>query len=33
MNYLDNLFNLKNKIAVLTGGGGILAGEMALGFA
>jgi NAD(P)-dependent dehydrogenase (short-subunit alcohol dehydrogenase family) len=32
MNYLDNLFNLKNKIAVLTGGGGILAGEMALGF-
>ena len=31
MDYLNQLFNLKNKIAVLTGGGGILAGEMAAG--
>lgn len=32
MEYLEDLFNLKNKVAVLTGGGGILAGEMAKGF-
>lgn len=32
MDYLNKLFNLKNKTAVLTGGGGILAGEMAKGF-
>ena len=32
MGYLNNLFNLKDKVAVLTGGGGILAGEMAKGF-
>jgi NAD(P)-dependent dehydrogenase (short-subunit alcohol dehydrogenase family) len=32
MSYLENLFNVKNKVAVLTGGGGILAGEMARGF-
>jgi NAD(P)-dependent dehydrogenase (short-subunit alcohol dehydrogenase family) len=25
MNYLDNLFNLKGKVAVITGGGGVLA--------
>jgi NAD(P)-dependent dehydrogenase (short-subunit alcohol dehydrogenase family) len=33
MNYLDTLFNLKGKVAVLTGGGGVLAGEMAKGLA
>jgi NAD(P)-dependent dehydrogenase (short-subunit alcohol dehydrogenase family) len=32
MEYLDTLFNIKDKIAILTGGGGILAGEMAKGF-
>lgn len=32
MSFLDNFFNLKDKVAVLTGGGGILAGEMARGF-
>ncbi len=32
MEYLDQLFNIKNKVAVLTGGAGILAGEMAKGF-
>jgi NAD(P)-dependent dehydrogenase (short-subunit alcohol dehydrogenase family) len=32
MEYLQSLFNLENKIVVLTGGGGILAGEMARGF-
>jgi len=32
MSYLKNLFNLENKVVVLTGGGGILAGEMARGF-
>ena len=32
MDYLINLFNLKNKVCVLTGGGGILAVEMANGF-
>lgn len=32
MEYLKSLFNLENKVAVLTGGGGILAGEMAKGF-
>jgi NAD(P)-dependent dehydrogenase (short-subunit alcohol dehydrogenase family) len=32
MNYLKKLFNLEEKVAVLTGGGGILAGEMAKGF-
>lgn len=32
MNYLKTFFNIENKIAVLTGGGGILAGEMAKGF-
>ena len=31
MNYLDNLFNLSGKVAVLTGGGGVLAGEIAKG--
>jgi NAD(P)-dependent dehydrogenase (short-subunit alcohol dehydrogenase family) len=31
MNNLDSLFIIENKIAVLTGGGGILAGEMARG--
>ncbi len=32
MDYLKSLFNIENKVAVLTGGGGILAGEMATGF-
>jgi len=32
MKFIDSLFNLENKVAVLTGGGGILAGEMAKGF-
>jgi NAD(P)-dependent dehydrogenase (short-subunit alcohol dehydrogenase family) len=32
MGYLDKLFNLHDKVAVLTGGSGILAGEMAKGF-
>ena len=32
MEYLKSLFNIENKVAVLTGGGGILAGEMAAGF-
>jgi NAD(P)-dependent dehydrogenase (short-subunit alcohol dehydrogenase family) len=32
MKFLDTLFNLENKVAVLTGGGGVLAGEMAKGF-
>jgi NAD(P)-dependent dehydrogenase (short-subunit alcohol dehydrogenase family) len=31
MDYLKKLFNIENKIAVLTGGGGVLAGEMANG--
>ncbi|MBN1302592.1 MAG: SDR family oxidoreductase [Melioribacteraceae bacterium] len=32
MEYLSSLFDIKNRVAVLTGGGGILAGEMAKGF-
>jgi NAD(P)-dependent dehydrogenase (short-subunit alcohol dehydrogenase family) len=32
MKYLETLFNIENKIAVLTGGAGILAGEMAKAF-
>jgi len=32
MNYLKSLFNVDGKVAVLTGGGGILATEMASGF-
>jgi len=32
MEYLKSLFNLENKTAVLTGGAGVLAGEMARGF-
>jgi NAD(P)-dependent dehydrogenase (short-subunit alcohol dehydrogenase family) len=32
MDYIKSLFNIEDKIAVLTGGGGILAGEMARGF-
>ncbi|MBN1116178.1 MAG: SDR family oxidoreductase [Bacteroidales bacterium] len=31
MNYLDNLFNLKGKTAVITGGGGVLAGSIGMG--
>ena len=31
MTYLDQIFNLKNKVAVITGGGGVLAGKMAEG--
>jgi NAD(P)-dependent dehydrogenase (short-subunit alcohol dehydrogenase family) len=32
MDYLNNLFNLQDKVCLLTGGGGILAGRMAHGF-
>ena len=32
MNYVESLFNVENKVTVLTGGGGILAGAMAIGF-
>ncbi|MGD0337926.1 MAG: hypothetical protein ABSB78_03990 [Bacteroidota bacterium] len=32
MNYLETLFNIENKVIVLTGGGGVLVGEMAKGF-
>ncbi|MCB0743112.1 MAG: SDR family oxidoreductase [Ignavibacteriae bacterium] len=32
MEYLNKLFNLQDKVVLLTGGGGILAGEMAKGF-
>jgi NAD(P)-dependent dehydrogenase (short-subunit alcohol dehydrogenase family) len=32
MNYLETLFHVENKVTVLTGGGGILAGAMAQGF-
>ena len=32
MNYLDQIFNLTGKVAVLTGGAGVLAAEMASGF-
>jgi NAD(P)-dependent dehydrogenase (short-subunit alcohol dehydrogenase family) len=32
MDYLKNLFNIEGKVAVITGGGGVLAGEMAKGF-
>jgi len=31
MQYIDKLFNLENKVAVITGGGGVLAGKMAEG--
>jgi NAD(P)-dependent dehydrogenase (short-subunit alcohol dehydrogenase family) len=33
MNYLDNLFNLKGRVALLTGGGGVLAGAIGAGLA
>lgn len=32
MDYINELFSVKEKVAVLTGGGGVLAGEMASGF-
>ena len=32
MDYLKSLFNIEGKVAVLTGGGGTLVGEMARGF-
>jgi NAD(P)-dependent dehydrogenase (short-subunit alcohol dehydrogenase family) len=32
MGYLDSLFHLRNKVAVLTGGSGVLAREIAQGF-
>jgi len=32
MDYINKLFGVKDKVAVLTGGGGVLAGEMARGF-
>ncbi len=31
MSYIDKFFNLKNKVAVITGGGGVLASKMAEG--
>jgi len=31
MSYLDKLFDIKNKVAVITGGGGVFAGKMAEG--
>ena len=31
MTYLNQIFNLKNKVAIITGGGGVLAGKMAEG--
>lgn len=33
MSYVDKLFDVKNKVAVITGAGGYLCGEIALGFA
>lgn len=33
MSYLDQTFNLKNKVAVITGGGGVLAAEIGSGLA
>jgi Dehydrogenases with different specificities (related to short-chain alcohol dehydrogenases) len=33
MNYIDELVNLKDRVAVLTGGGGVIAGKMADGLA
>ena len=33
MNYVDNLFSLKGKVAVVIGGGGVLGGAMAEGLA
>lgn len=33
MGYLESLFNLQNKVVVITGGGGLLCSEMAKGFA
>lgn len=32
MDYLEEAFNLKNKVVAITGGAGYLCGEMALGF-
>jgi NAD(P)-dependent dehydrogenase (short-subunit alcohol dehydrogenase family) len=32
MGYLESLFNLEKKVVILTGGGGVLAAEMALKF-
>jgi NADP-dependent 3-hydroxy acid dehydrogenase YdfG len=32
MNYLESFFNLNDKVAVLTGGAGVLASAMAKGF-
>jgi NAD(P)-dependent dehydrogenase (short-subunit alcohol dehydrogenase family) len=32
MEYIKTLFNIENKVAIFTGGGGILAGEIAKGF-
>lgn len=33
MSYLDSLFNLEGKVAVITGGGGVLASEIGTGLA
>tara|TARA_B100000787_G_scaffold170310_1_gene166201 strand:+ start:10713 stop:11489 length:777 start_codon:yes stop_codon:yes gene_type:complete len=32
MNFIDNMFNLENKVVVITGGAGFLCSTMALGF-
>ena len=33
MDYIDDLFNLKGKVSVVIGGGGVLGGAMAEGLA
>lgn len=33
MNYIDKLFNLEDKVAVITGGGGVLASTIGMGLA
>ncbi len=33
MNYIDNLFKLEGKVALITGGGGVLAGAIGSGLA
>ena len=32
-NYIDKLFDLQNKVVLITGGGGVLAGAIGEGFA
>ena len=33
MSYIDKLFDIKNQVAVVTGAGGYLCSEIAMGFA